>query len=67
MQENVSLFDVWMQQESALVQEVAKSFGETMCLNHLLKTVIPRAEVAAKYHFTFSFVPVSNPMFLGRF
>jgi hypothetical protein len=49
MGENLKLFDVWMQQESNLIQEVARSFGEVMCLHYFLNTVIKSCDNTLKY------------------
>jgi len=50
MGDNMSLFEVWMMQESNLIQEVARSFGEVMCLDYFVNTVLKACDNDTKYN-----------------
>ena len=48
MGENIGIFEVWMQQESNLIQEIARSFGEVICLEYFVNEIIKNADSQIK-------------------
>ena len=48
MEQHLGIFDVWMQQESNLIQEVARSFGEVMCLEYFVNDILKNADSSIK-------------------
>jgi acyl-CoA oxidase len=44
------LFDVWMKEESDLIQALAKAYGERICVDQVLIAAAEAKDVGLKYY-----------------